>query len=137
MPVCYASRSLTDTESRYVAIETEMLAVVLACRKLHQDIYGRSVVVETDHKPLQTINSKPLSQVTFRLQKIIFNVRGYDVKIRYVPGCKQVLADTLSRVSLPNTEQEITKNSRKIIWFLQFLTSDMSNSRMRLKPSLR
>ena len=45
---------------------------------------------------------KPL----LRLQKMIFNVRGYDVEIRYIPGCKQVLADTLSRASLPNTEQE-------------------------------
>ena len=37
---------------------------------------------------------------------MILNVRGYDVEIRYVPGRKQVLADTLSRASLPNTEQE-------------------------------
>ena len=34
-------------------IEAEMLAVVLACRKFHQYIYGRSTVVETDHKSLQ------------------------------------------------------------------------------------
>lgn len=37
---------------------------------------------------------------------MILNVRGYDVEIRYIPGCKQVLADTLSRASLPDTEQE-------------------------------
>ena len=84
-PVCYASRALTDTESRYAAIEAEMLAVVFAYRKFHQYIYGRSVVVETDHKPLQAISSKPLSQVPLRLQKMILNVRGYDVKIRHVP----------------------------------------------------
>ena len=28
------------------------------------------------------------------------------MEIRYVPGCKQTLADTLSRASLSNTEQE-------------------------------
>ena len=38
-PVCFASRALTDTESRYAAIEAEMLAVVFACRKFHQYIY--------------------------------------------------------------------------------------------------
>ena len=37
---------------------------------------------------------------------MILNVRGYDVEIRYVSGCKQTLADTLSRASLSNTEQE-------------------------------
>ena len=51
-PVCYASRVLTDAETRYAPIEAEMLAVVFACRKFHQNIYGRSTVVETDHKPL-------------------------------------------------------------------------------------
>ena len=39
------------TASLYVMlpIEAEMLAVVLACRKFHQYIYGRSTAVETDH----------------------------------------------------------------------------------------
>ena len=113
-PVCYASRALTDTESRYAAIEAEMLAVVFACRKFHQYIYGRSVVVESDHKPLQAISSKPLSQVPLRLQKMVLDVRGYDVEIRYVPGSKQVLADTLSRASLPVTEQEIYEEFQEI-----------------------
>ena len=85
-PVCYVSRALTDIETRYAPIETEMLAVVFACHKFHQYIYGRSVVIETDHKPLQAISSKPLSQVPLRLQKMILNVREYDV-IRYLPGC--------------------------------------------------
>ena len=103
-PVCYASRALTDTETRYAPIESEMLAVVFACRKFHQYIYGRSVVVETDHKPLQAISAKPLSQVPLRLQKMILNVRGYDVEIRYIPGCRQVLADTLSRASVEDDD---------------------------------
>ena len=105
-PVCYASRALTDTETRYAPIEVEMLAVVFACRKFHQYIYGRSVVVETDHKPLQAISTKPLSQVPLRLQKMVLNVRGYDVEIRYIPGVKQVLADTLSRASVTNADGE-------------------------------
>ena len=35
---------------------------------------------------------------------MILKVRGYDVEIRYIPGCKQVLADTLSRASVQNTD---------------------------------
>lgn len=103
-PVCYTSQALTDTETRYAPIECEMLAVVFACRKFHQYIYGRSVVVETDHKPLQAISTKPLSQVPLRLQKMILNVCGYDVEIHYIPGFKQVLADTLSWASVQNDD---------------------------------
>ena len=111
--VCYASRALTDTETRYAPIESEMLAVVFACRKFHQYIYGRlrSVVVETDHKPLQAISSKQLSQVPLTLQKMILNVRGYDVDI---PGCRQVLADTLSRASVKDDDCKAYQEFQKI-----------------------
>ena len=72
----------------------EMVAVVFACRKFHQYIYDRIVVVETDHKPLQAISTEPLSsQVPLRLQKMILTVRGYDKEVCYIPGCKHVLVD--------------------------------------------
>ena len=38
-PVRYTSQGLTDIKTRYVPIETEMLAVVFACCKFHQNIY--------------------------------------------------------------------------------------------------
>ena len=38
-PVCYASRALTGTESRYAPIEAEMLAVVFACRNFQLIYY--------------------------------------------------------------------------------------------------
>ena len=113
-PVCYASRALTDIETRYAPIETEMLAVVFACRKFHQYIYGRSVTVETDHKPLQAISTKPLSQVPLRLQKMILNARGYNVEIRYIPGSKQVLADTLSRASVHSDDRGADEEFKEI-----------------------
>ena len=36
---------------------------------------------------------------------MLLNLRGYDVEIRYIPGCKQVLADTLSRAAVPTGEE--------------------------------
>ena len=102
-PVCYASRALTGAELRYAPIEAEMLAVVFACRKFHQYIYGKRVVVETDHKSLQGISTKPLSQAPLRLQRMLLNLRGYDVEIRYIPG---VLADTLTQVAVPTGDSE-------------------------------
>ena len=70
-PVCYASRALTCAESRYAPIEAEMLAVVFAFRRFYQYIYGRNVVIETDHMPLLAISTKPLSQALLRFQSLI------------------------------------------------------------------
>ncbi|KAL7832506.1 hypothetical protein SRHO_G00295240 [Serrasalmus rhombeus] len=51
-PVAFASRVLTDTETRYAQIEKELLAVVFACTKFRDYIYGKPTIVETDHQPL-------------------------------------------------------------------------------------
>ena len=120
-PVCYASQALTDAESRYAPIEAEMLAVVFACRKFHLYIYGRSVVVETDHKPLQAISTKPPSQAPLRLQRMLLSLRGYDVEIRYLPGCKQVLADTLGRAAAPTVESDAYEEFQEINMVLSIL----------------
>ena len=54
-PVAFASRALTDTETRYAQIEKEMLSVVFALHKFDQYAYGRRVTIENDHKPLEAI----------------------------------------------------------------------------------
>lgn len=50
-------------------------------------------------------STKPLSQVPLRLQKMILNLRGYDVEVRYIPWNKQIVADTLSRAAVPSAEK--------------------------------
>jgi len=37
-------------------------------------------------------------------QKMVLNVCGYDVTIHFLSGCKQALADTLSRASVQNDD---------------------------------
>ena len=66
-PVAYASRALTDSQQRYAQIEKELLAIVFACDKFNQFIYGKTVQVETDHKPLVSIFKKSLNDCPMRL----------------------------------------------------------------------
>lgn len=58
----YASRSLSDCEQRYSQTEKEALALVIACEKFHNWIYGIEFELVTDHKTLECIfspKSKP------------------------------------------------------------------------------
>lgn len=59
-PLAYASRALTDTEARYATKEKEMLAVVFALEKWHKLVFGRHVIVRTDHKSVEAITKKNL-----------------------------------------------------------------------------
>ena len=98
-PVAYASRALNTAERNYAQIEKEMLAIVFGTNKFHQYIYGKQVSVETDHKPLESLFKKPLSKAPQRIQRLMFRVQHYDLKVNYVPGNQLLIADTLSRAS--------------------------------------
>ena len=60
-PIAYASKSLTDTETRYANIERELLAIVFACQRFNSYVLGRPFTVESDHKPLEMIHQKSLA----------------------------------------------------------------------------
>ena len=55
--IIYASRSLSDTESRYFQTEKEALAIVWACERFHAYLCGAEFELMTDHKPLECIFS--------------------------------------------------------------------------------
>ena len=69
--IAYASKSLTDTEKRYANIERELLACVFATERFHNYIYGKPVIIESDHKPLEMIAKKHLSAAPARLQRML------------------------------------------------------------------
>ena len=100
-PIAFASKSLSDCETRYANIERErereMLAVVFGYERFHTYVYGTRFMVESDRKPLEIIILKNLAAAPQRLQRLLLRIQPYDVQIRYRPGKEMALADTLSR----------------------------------------
>ena len=107
-PVAYASRTLTKTEKAYAQIEKEMLAVVFGCERFNQYVYGQTVCIETDHRPLVTISKKPLSVAPARIQRFLLRLQKYSFSLVYKPGKEMYLADTLSRAALDINPEEDT-----------------------------
>ncbi|KAK2552099.1 Transposon Ty3-I Gag-Pol polyprotein [Acropora cervicornis] len=111
-PVAYASRSLTEAESRYAQIEKGLLAVQFSLERFNQYTYGKKVAIESDHKPLEAIVKKPLAAAPPRLQRILLRMQKYDYALEYKPGKELVLPDMLSRAPVSptvddNMEEEI------------------------------
>ena len=99
-PVALTSRALTPTERNYAQIEKELLAIVHACDRFDQYVFGREITVETDHKPLGVILKKPLLGAPKRLQKMISRTN--------VASVGSVFNNTrkVKVLSLPETIQE-------------------------------
>ena len=103
-PVAYASRTLTKSEQRWGQIEMELLAIVFACQKLHYFVYGREFLVQSDHKPLETLIKRHIDDVTPRLQRMFLILLKYPgLSLQYTPGKEMLVADCLSRAPLPET----------------------------------
>nr|XP_058952093.1 uncharacterized protein K02A2.6-like [Pocillopora verrucosa] len=96
VPICYASRSLTECERKYSQTEKEALALVWACERYHAYIYGMKFDLVTDHKPLEVIYG-PRSKPCARVERWTIRLQPYDFRIVYTPGQNNI-ADPLSRL---------------------------------------
>ena len=99
-PLAYASRALSTTEVGYAQIEKECLAIVFSLERFHQYTFGRKTIVNTDHKPLETIVKKPLCKAPKRIQGMLLRLLQYDIVVKYTKGKEMHIADTLSRAYL-------------------------------------
>ena len=100
----YASRKLSETESRYSQSEREALAVVWANEHLNHYLIGSEFTVITDHQPLLGIMNKPMSKPTARLHRLCLRLQPYKMTLKYAPG-KNNPADYLSRHPSQDTVQ--------------------------------
>ena len=82
----------------YAQIEKELLAIVFACEKFDQYVYGRKkVYVQSDHKPLEVIFKRPLVTAPKCLQRMLLRLQRYSLDVTHTRGTEMYIADTLSR----------------------------------------
>ena len=97
---------LAPNEQKWAQIEKELLAIVFACKKFNDYIYGKEVIIESDHKPLETIFKKQLEKAPARLQNMLLKLQKYNLKVVYKKGKEMYIADALSRAYLSDTSPE-------------------------------
>ena len=85
----YASRTLTKAERSYSTTEKECLAIVWATHKLRHYLIGALFIIETDHKPLEWLQSKRSSHArSQKLERWALQLRGFDFSSRLLqPTC--------------------------------------------------
>ncbi|KAL1260046.1 hypothetical protein QQF64_007873 [Cirrhinus molitorella] len=116
-PIAYTSRALPTAEKNNAQIEKELLAIVFALRKFHQDVYGVPIRVKSDHKPLEAIFSKPSGAAPAWLQRMLLQLQRYDIHIIFTPGNQMLIADTLSRAYTPSDGAEnLDLSEEKVIY---------------------
>ena len=93
--ISYASRVLRPPETRYCARRRELLAVVDFVKHFRAYLYGRSVIIRTDHASLGYIRS--LKDINDQFARWIERLEECDYRIEVRRGVKHSNADGLSR----------------------------------------
>ena len=95
MPVAYASQKLHDREMRYSAVERECLGIVWGIQRFGYYLYGTKFILETDHRPLQYLESFKGSNS--RLMRWSLSLQPFTFQVVHISGINNHLADILSR----------------------------------------
>ena len=133
-PVAFASRALSETETRYAQIEKEALALTWALERFAEYVLGKKVILETDHKPLvPLLGNKSLDLLPPRVLRFRLRLMRFQYTINHVPGKTLYTADTLSRAPLKDTsEANGHTSSDKIERFVQAVIAALPADKDRL-----
>nr|GFA80512.1 reverse transcriptase domain-containing protein [Tanacetum cinerariifolium] len=98
-PIHYASKTMTEAESKYTTTEKEMLAVMYAFEKFWSYLILNKSIVYTDHSALKYLFQKKDSKA--RLLRWVLLLQEFTFKVIDTKGAEKLAADHLSRLENP------------------------------------
>ena len=97
LPVAYRARVLNKAQKKWPIHDLELWALVDATKHFRSYVQDKPFVVLSDHKPLEHFRTQPL--LNMRQLRVLDHLAMFQYEFRYIPGDKNIFADTLSRPS--------------------------------------
>ena len=94
--IACASRKLNAAEKNYSTIEKELLAVVWGVQKFSPHLYGKELILQSDHLPLKHLDN--MKNTNGRLMRWAMQLQPFAYVFKSIPGKENVGADFLSRL---------------------------------------
>ena len=94
--VAYASKKLTNAETKYFTLEKECLAIIWRVGKFHLFLAGKKFVLQTDHKPLTFLSTTRYKND--HILRLSLSLQGYYFVVNDIASKENVIADYLSRI---------------------------------------
>nr|GEZ09585.1 hypothetical protein [Tanacetum cinerariifolium] len=99
-PIHYASKTMTEAESKYITTQKEMLAVVYGFENFWSYLILNKSIVYMDHLALKYLFSKKDSKA--RLLRWVLLLQEFTFKVVDTKGAENLAADRLSRLENPH-----------------------------------
>ena len=103
-PVAFASKKLTEAETRWSTIDKEAYAIVWSIKKLRTLLLGRKFIVRSDHQPLKYLFEA--RDVSAKVSRWRVGVAEFDFEVEYMKGSNNLVADSLSRMYMIAVDEQ-------------------------------
>nr|CDJ91014.1 RNA-directed DNA polymerase (reverse transcriptase) domain containing protein [Haemonchus contortus] len=131
--VGYFSKTLSDSQRKWSPTHIELFAMVTALRFFRTTIYGNLTRIYSDHKPLTFLLRH--NKTHDNLARWAVELQSYNIKIEYLKGSSNVVADFLSRTeSDTHRFQDGTPESEDIVEFPVCLAQTPDPAPLRIRP---
>ena len=117
--IAYASRQLKVHKKNSPTHDLELAAVVFTLKLWRPYLYGIHVDVFRDHNSLHNMFTQ--RELNLRQQRWLELLKDYDMDVYFNQGKDNVVADTLSRMSMGSTVH-IVDEKKKLVKYVHRLT---------------
>ena len=106
-PVCYVSGLFRGSQLNWAALTKEAYAIYMSIRKLTFYVTGSDITVKSDHLPLKKFLEK--QTMNAKVNNWAVELEQFKIKMEWIQGAKNTLADSLSRLLEMTPEAELEK----------------------------
>jgi cleavage and polyadenylation specificity factor subunit 1 len=107
LPILFVSKSLSGSQLNWSTIEKEAYAIVFTLQKCDHILRDKAFILLTDHRNLLYLKDAK-SQ---KLQRWKMIMQEFDFKLGHIPGVKNIIADTMSRLCNNNLLEGESKDT--------------------------
>ena len=105
--IYYANKTFNEAQENYSTTEKEMLSMIFAREKFRPYVLGSHVIIHNDHATIKYLMVK--KEAKPRLIRWVLLLQEFDLEIKDMKGCDNVIADHLSRIEKTTAKEEGTK----------------------------
>ncbi|KAH7700597.1 gagpol and env protein precursor, partial [Aphelenchoides avenae] len=118
-PIAFASKSCSKAERNYAITDLEALALMFALNKFKHFLLGTHVIARTGHQPLVSLFKR--RDLSGRAYRWALEIQEWNnLKIEYISGKKNVVADSLSRnVEVTKDDNTLATQIKSVVMSIQ------------------
>ena len=105
-PITYVSGLFRGSQCRWAAMTKEAYAIYMSIKKLNFYLDTAKITVRSDHLPLQKFLEK--ATLNSKVNNWAVELEDQNISFKFIPGAKNILADTMSRLIEIDKTTELT-----------------------------